>query len=56
MGTSINPFRPSPLEGEGRVRGVDSHRNHPHPFLLPLREKVKSNNKQAFLGSVMSKP
>ncbi len=32
-------YKPSPLGGEGRVRGKQE--NHPHPGLLPSREKGK---------------
>jgi hypothetical protein len=40
LGKAIN--KPSPLAGEGRVRGVVSHRNHPHPGPLPSRERGKN--------------
>jgi hypothetical protein len=35
----INSLKPSPLVGEGRVRGDNTGVNHPHPYLLPSREK-----------------
>src|SRR5258708_1128113 len=34
--------KPSPLAGEGRVRGDYGCGNHPHPVLLSSREKVKT--------------
>ena len=34
--------KPSPLEGEGRVRGNHVSHSHPHPDLLPAREKGKA--------------
>ena len=40
--TSKNSFRPLPLVGEGRVMGNKPNVFHPHPSLLPSREKVNS--------------
>jgi hypothetical protein len=40
--------KPSPLVGEGRVRGVLPSEIHPHPGPLPSRKRGKGNNRQVF--------
>ncbi|HTC20661.1 MAG TPA: UvrD-helicase domain-containing protein, partial [bacterium] len=40
--------KPSPLAGEGRVRGTQESLTHPHPDLLPSREKGKATESDSF--------